>query len=184
MTASQRNGKQGSRNPANKPTAVSTWKKSAQAPILVLPSGNAMRVRKIGLQALMKTGKMPNSLMAYAEKAVKKGKKQEVTEQDMLAILQDEEQIREIAKFMDEVTILCAEEPVVHPVPEEGVERSDELLYVDEIDEEDKSFLFQAVMGGTTDVETFRSEHAGNVAAIRGRENVGGKAKRAPRDRR
>lgn len=183
MTASQRNGKQGSRNPAKQPTAVSTWKKQAQSPVLVLPSGNAMRVRKIGLTALMKTGIMPNSLMSFAEKAVKKGKKEEMTEQDMLAVLQDDKQIAEIAKFMDEVTILCAEEPEVHRVPEAGVERQDDLLYVDEIDEEDKSFLFQAVMGGTTDVETFRAEHAGNVAALRGREDVGGKAKRPRRDR-
>jgi hypothetical protein len=181
MTASQRNGKHGSGNPAKKVTSAAAWKKSAQVPPLTLPSGNVMRVRKIGLQALMKTGKMPNSLMAYAERAVKKGKREEVTEQDMLAILQDEEQIKEIATFMDEVTMLCAEEPQVHPVPEAGVERQDDLLYVDEIDEEDKSFLFQAVMGGTTDVETFRAEHAGYVAAVRGRKDVGGKAKQPRR---
>lgn len=184
MTASQRNGKTGSRNPAKQPTSVSAWKKSAEVPILILPSGNAMRVRKIGLQALMKTGIMPNSLMSYAEKAVKKGKKEEVTEADMVSILADEKQVREIARFMDEVTLLCAQEPEVHRVPEEGVERDPNLLYVDEIDEEDKSFLFQAVMGGTTDVEQFRAEHAGNVAAVRGRENVGGKAKQSGRNRR
>lgn len=186
MTASQRNGKQQSGNPAkrDRPTSVSSWKKQAQSPLLTLPSGNVMRVRKIGLQALMKTGIMPNSLMSYADKAVQKGKKQEVTDQDMVAILQDEKQVKEIATFMDEVTILCAEEPAVHRLPEEGVEKDDDLLYVDEVDEEDKMFLFQVVTGGTTDVETFRAEHAGNVAAVHRRQDVGGKAKQPRRDRR
>jgi hypothetical protein len=183
MTAPRKSGKTGSRNPANKPTDASTWKKTTQAPLLTLPSGNVMRVQKIGLQALMKTGKMPNSLMAYADRAVKKGKKQEVTDEDMVKVLQDEDQLREISNFMDTVTIICAQEPKVYPVPEEGVERDDDLLYVDDIDEDDKSFLFQAVMGGTTDVETFRAERAGNVAAVRRRQNMGGKAKQSPRDR-
>jgi hypothetical protein len=182
MTAPQKTGKTGSRNPANRPTAVSAWKKQAASPLLTLPSGNTMRVRKMGLQALMKTGKMPNSLMTYAQKAVQKGKKEEVSEVDMMEILQDEEKIKEIGQFMDEVTILCAEEPEVHPLPEEGVEKDDNLLYVDEVDEEDKMFLFQVVTGGTTEVETFREEHAGNVAAVRGRQDLGGKAKRARRD--
>lgn len=183
MTAPRKTGKTGSRNPANKGvTPVAAWKKSAQSPLLTLPSGNVMRVKKIGLQALMKTGKMPNSLMAYADAAVKKGKKQEVTEKQMVEILQDEDQVREIANFMDTVTIICAEEPEVHPLPDDGVEKDPDLLYVDEIDEEDKSFLFQAVMGGTTDVETFRAEQSGNVAAVRRRQNMGSQAKRTPRD--
>lgn len=182
MTAPQKSGKTGSRNPANRPTSVAAWKKQAASPLVTLPSGNTMRIRKIGLQALIKTGKMPNSLMTYAQKAVQKGKKQEVTEVDMLGILQDEKKVREIAEFMDEVTIICAEEPEVHPLPEEGVDKDADLLYVNEVDEEDKMFLFQVVTGGTTEVETFREEHASNVAAVRGRQDVGGKAKRPRRD--
>lgn len=183
MTASRKTGKTGSRNPANQPTSVAQWKKNALPPLVTLPSGNAMRVKKMGLQALMRTGKMPNSLMSYAEKAVKKGKKEEVTDADMMEILQDKKKLEEIAKFMDEVVILCAAEPEVHPIPEEGVERNDEILYVDEIDEEDKNFIFQVVTGGTTDVENFREEHSRNVAALRGRENMGGSSKRSPRNR-
>lgn len=182
MTAPQKSGKTGSRNPGNRPTSVAAWKKSSASPMLTLPSGNTMRVKKIGLQALMKTGIMPNSLMTYAQNAVKKGKKEEVTEVDMLEILQDEKQVKEIAKFMDEVTIICAEEPQVHRLPAEGVEKDDDLLYVDEVDDEDKMFLFQVVTGGTTEVETFREEHASNVAAVRGRQNMGSKAKRPRRD--
>lgn len=174
MTASQRSGKTGSRNPANKATSVSAWKKSTVPPIVEMPSGNLMRVRRIGLQALIKMGTLPNSLMAIADRAVGKGKQkpQEVSNEELVDLLKDRKKVEEIGRFMDQVTILCAYEPKVEPLPPEGVERDDDVLYVDEVDEEDKMFLFQVVTGGTTDVEAFRREHGSTMADIRGRENV------------
>lgn len=172
MTATRKSGKTGSKNPANKPTPVSAWKKSSEPPLMMMPSGNYMRVKKIGLKALMATGAMPNSLMSFAQKAVAKGKKETVSDEDMVDILKDPKRVAEITEFMDKVAILCAAEPAIHPTPDEGVERDDDLLYVDEVDEEDKMFLFQVVTGGTTDVEQFRAEHAGNVASLRGREDL------------
>lgn len=191
MTA-PRTGKTGSRNPANReprqqkaaPTPVSAWKKSAEIPILELPSGNAMRVKKIGLQSLMATGIIPNSLMGFVQKAVAKGKAEQVTEDDMAALLADENRIREITELMDKVTVLCAQEPEVHPLPDEGVERDDEALYIDEVDGEDKMFIFQVVCGGTTDLEQFRAEQQRNVAPLHRRENVGGSSQRPRRNRR
>lgn len=172
MTAPRRTGKTGSKNPAAKPTSVAAWKKSAVAPPVLMPSGNYMRIKKIGLQALIKMGTMPNSLMAVAQKAVAKGQKEEVSDADMVDMLNDPKKVEEIGRFMDQVTILCAQEPEIHPLPPEGVERNDEFLYIDEVDEEDKMFLFQVVTGGTTDVETFRKQHESTVASLRGREDV------------
>lgn len=187
MTASQRNGRTESRNPANKPkpapTSVTAWKKSAEIPVLELPSGNAMRVKKIGAQALMATGIIPNSLMGYVQKAIAKGKAEEVTEEDMAELLKDEKKVQEIGRLMDKVTILCAQEPEVHEAPAPGVERDDSLLYVDEIDGEDKMFIFSVVCGGTTSVEQFRAEHERNVASVHGRENVGRPPQRPRRNR-
>lgn len=176
MTASQRNGKQGSRNPAKKPTSVSAWKKSAEIPPLELPSGNYMRIRKIGLQALIQTGIMPNSLMSIAQKAVAKGSDGKaapgVEEAQLLDLVNDSGKVAEISKFMDNVMVHCAQEPEVHPVPHDEVDRDPELLYVDEVEEEDKMFVFQVVTGGTTDVEAFRRETGTTMAAIRGRQDV------------
>jgi hypothetical protein len=50
--------------------------------------------------------------------------------------------------------------------------RDDELVYVDEVAEEDKMFLFQVVTGGTTDVESFREELGSTMDDIRGRQDV------------
>lgn len=173
MTAPRKTGKTGSRNPANKATTASAWKKSALPPLIEMPSGNMMRVRKIGMQALMKTGIMPNSLLSIAQKAVQKGKGDgEVSEDEMLELMQDPEKVGQIGDFMDRVTILCAAEPTVLALPDEGVERDEDQLYVDDIEEEDKMFIFQIVTGGTADVEQFRNELGSTMASIRGREDV------------
>lgn len=174
MTA-PKNGKTGSRNPAKKPTAVGAWKKTALAPLLELPSGNVIRIKKVGMQALLKAGLMPNSLMSFAQKAVGKGTGQpaeEMSQEDMAEIMANPERIAEISDAIDSVTIFVAQEPRVFPLPDEGVERDEELLYIDEVEEEDKIFIFQAVTGGTTEVETFRAEHSAGMAAIHRLENV------------
>lgn len=173
MTAPRKTGKTGSRNPAKKPTAASAWKKSAVPPLLEMPSGNYMRVKKIGLQALVTKGIVPNSLLGIAEKAIAKGQqKQGPSESDLVDLVQDQEKVAEIGQFMDEVVMLCAAEPIVHPLPPEGVERDDDILYIDEVDDEDKMFIFQVVTGGTTDVESFRAETGATMATLRGRQDV------------
>lgn len=176
MTAN-RNGKTGSRNPANKPTSVTAWKKaSASAPPVLLPSGNYMRIRKVGMQVLLKTGLMPNNLMSLVKKSLDKaeGKKNDdvVSTEDAQELLMDPEKLQGLMDFLDRMTIFVAQEPSVMPDPGEGVERDDSLLYVDEVDFEDKMFIFQVVCGGTTDVESFRAEHSAAMADIRGRENL------------
>jgi len=174
MTAS-RSGKTGSRNPANKTTSVAAWKKTLVGVPMEMPSGNVMRIKKIGLQALIKTGIMPNSLMTIAQRAVGKGQgkpAQGVDDGELLELINDPEKVHQISTFMDQVAILCAQEPKVHPVPDNEDDRDDELLYVDELDEEDKMFIFQVVTGGTTDVEAFRRETGATMASIRGREDL------------
>jgi hypothetical protein len=138
-----------------------------------MPSGNYMRIKKVGLQALIKTGTMPNALMGIAQKAVEKGSKVDgVSDEEMLSLLQDPKKVEQIGTFMDKVVMMCAQEPQVHPLPDQGVERDEEMLYIDEVEDEDKMFIFQVVTGGTTDVAAFREEHGATMAAIRGREDV------------
>lgn len=154
-------------------TSVAAWKKTTVPALTEMPSGNLMRIRKIGLQALIKTGVMPNSLLQMSQKAVAKGQKAEgPSDDDLLGLINDPKKVEEIGDFMNKVTVLCAYEPKVHPIPDEGVERDEELLYVDEIEEEDKMFLFQVVTGGTTDLESFRAETGAAMASLRGREDV------------
>jgi hypothetical protein len=163
-----------------KPTRASSateWKKKAAGELIDLPSGLTMRVRKIGIQALMKTGIMPNSLMGIVQSSLDKGKgRPGMDEAAVMELIGDEKKVREIGEFMDKMVIAVAMEPKIHPMPAvvDGVEaaRDDDLVYVDEVAEEDKMFLFQVVTGGTTDVESFREELGSTMDDIRGRQDV------------
>jgi hypothetical protein len=158
-----------------KTTSVGQWKKKNQVPPLLLPSGCVMKIRKIGLQALMQMGVLPNSLLGFAQKAVAQGEgkgAEGLSDQELMELVGNPEQVAEIGRFMDKMMCLVAAEPEVHPAPAAGVERDDELLYVDEIDDEDKMFIFQVVTGGTTDIAEFRRETSAAMATVRGREDV------------
>jgi hypothetical protein len=82
---------------------------------------------------------------------------------------------------MDNVACRVIVEPKIHPRltqadvdawnaenPDALVEdieelRDDEQLYADELPDDDKSFLFQWISGGTADLATFRREHEQGV---------------------
>lgn len=177
MTAN-RSGNPAKRNTA-KPTTVSAWKKSAEVPLHQLPSGNWIRIRKIGMQGFMKLGMIPNALMPFIEKGVKKGKgaapaPNELDGEAMAAMLSDGKALQEMANFFDRMVVEVCTEPKILPLPKmdedgnEHEERDPDQLYVDDIDEEDKTFIFQLCTGGTTDVERFRAERDSAVELVQG----------------
>ena len=51
--------------------------------------------------------------------------------------------------------------------------REEPPIYTDEIDIDDKTFIFNFVVGGTRDVESFRSEYGDALADVQPREDVG-----------
>lgn len=55
------------------------------------------------------------------------------------------------------------EKDVGNDIPDE--DRDEELLYADDVDIEDKQFIFQFVVGGSSDLEQFRREQAATVEA-------------------
>lgn len=148
---------------AAKPTSVAEWKKSASDTI-ELPSGKFMRIRKIGMQALVAAGVIPNSLMSIMQSALDKGKG--VEDKVMANMAQNPDSLIDMVMMMNRITCMIAYEPQVHMPPKNEADRDEELLYADEVDEVDKSFLFQLVSGGTSDLETFRQEHAASMDAV------------------
>lgn len=169
LTANTPATKAAKKTTAKKPTSAKAWKQASAEPI-ELPSGNYMRVRRIGMQTLMATGKMPNALMNIVRSAVDKGTGMDGV--DMADVVGDEKQLAEMMKFMDDLCCMVSVDPKVHPIPKNEADRDDETLYADEVDMDDKSFLFQLVTGGTTDLEQFRAATDANVAAVSGLQNV------------
>lgn len=161
--------------PAKKRTATSAqdWK-SSNAHEVEVPSGNVALVRRKGMQAFLKKGMIPNSLMPIVQKAIKSG------DFDMKEGLEnlDEKMLQDIMDMYDTVVVECVVQPKVTAVPtdDEGNalpydQREEGLLYVDEVDFEDKVFLFQWVVGGTKDLEQFRQQQSAavdNVLASKG----------------
>lgn len=142
------------------PTSAIEWKKksSVGTPIRV-PSGNMALVKRPGMQVFLSQGIIPNSLMGFISDALKSGKPQV---QD-LEINQDT--MKDLMRLVDQVTVQCCIEPEVNPVPVDNKDnallkdyRDPEKLYVDEVDVEDKMFIFNYAVGGTTDVESFREK--------------------------
>lgn len=167
-------------NPATraKATAVSAWKKSTRLTPILLPSGNYMSFKRVGMEVFLTSGMMPNSLMGFAQRAVEKGRAQGMTTDEISDLMSDTDKIAELVTFIDKAICFVSVEPKVHPVPldDEGEvdesQRSDELLYVDEVGLEDKMFIWQLVAGGTTNVESFRTESAAVLASVHRGEDL------------
>lgn len=146
-------------------TSVSQWKKSTQGTPLVVPSGNTCMVRPLGMDVLVKSGMIPNSLMGFITQALSKGKAPSQQDDFSIANLGGE-QLEEILNLFDAVCVQVVLDPPVYPTPEEGMARHEDRLYVDEVEFGDKVFIFQFAVGGTRDLEKFRQESESYLASV------------------
>ena len=173
-------------------SSVAEFKKKSGG-LTELPSGLVVKLRnKGGMRGFLASGIIPNSLMGIVQDAIGKG-----TAPDMSGIVDDqghmnEEMLNDMLLMTDRVVMDVMVDPVVLPAPTEAdVEewnrthraakdkvkepddlRDDEELYIDEVDEEDKAFIFQWVTGGTRDVEQFRKELAAGMDDLGGLQSL------------
>ena len=149
-------------------TPVSQWKQKGQPTPLELPSGNTCLVRPVGMDAFIKQGIIPNTLLGLVQKSLKAGTAEEMDDLDEFTAeaLEDPEKLQSIFEVADSVTVYCVVEPPVHPVPTDRDAREADLLYVDEIDLDDKLFIFNFAVGGSRDLEAFRQQTAGGVGPV------------------
>lgn len=169
------------------PTSAADWKKS-QAPTdavpLPLPSGNTALVQPLGMPELLKRGLIPNPLISSIssvltkadarmtggdpEKAEKKARKELAEQMDTWA--QDPTKMAAVFEMADSITLACVLKPEVHPAPEPGedgsVSRDPGLLYIDQVDVDDKFYVMSFGMSGVRDLDGFRAELAGSVGAL------------------
>lgn len=141
---------------------------------LDVPSGNTCLVRRPGVQGLIKEGLLDSldsltSLVQIEHIDSKDPKKMAEAVQGLAGRKED------LAKGMEMVDrALCAVivQPKVLPVPKSEEDRDPELLYIDEVDEEDKMFIFQYVLGGSKDLERFREERQKLLGGLQSGEDV------------
>lgn len=174
-TAASRSG-----NPAKRAevevTSVSEFKKK-QGGLMELPSGAKMRLKNPGgMRVFIQAGTIPNSLMGIVQENLDKGTKgkasQDIADKIVGPDGVDEQLVKDMLHMMNVVICECAVEPQVHMPPDDEADRDDDLLYADEVDDEDKMFVFQWVTGGTRDLEQFRGELSTELGALDRRANV------------
>lgn len=151
--------------------------KRAKGPI-ELPSGLYMELKKPGLLALAKDGIIPNSLMGIVDAGIQAGKAPEPAE----ILGKGGVDLTEMENMVNNVICEVAVDPEVLPLidpetMEPWTERDEDQVYVDDLEETDKMFIFQYSTGGTRDLEQFRRESADLLAPVSGQQAVGRKAK-------
>ena len=152
---------------AAKASSASDFKKRKKGHPLLLPSGLTLICQRVGLRNFLSSGDIPNPLMPIVEEALDKGSKMDV--QKMISNEEGEvdlDMIRDMYEMVDQLVVAASVEPKVHEVPEDDDDRDDDLVYVDEVDDEDKMFIFQWCIGGTDDIARFRQEAETDLVAV------------------
>lgn len=151
---------------------------------LELPSGNVCKVRRVGIESLMAENVFGDSLMPIIQKSMDNAKGGKPVEVDLKPedIMGDPQRMKEILDSFNKVTALVVVEPKcryhrreVKPgewevIPES--ERDEEIVYTDEVDMQDKSFIFQFVVGGSSDLASFREQSGEGLADVLDGEDV------------
>ena len=161
-----------------------TWKRN-KGEDLLLPSGNTAFVKRPGPTAFLTQGLLPDSLTPIVQDAINTGKG--IKKEKMSELTSSQEGIASMLDAMDRVLVSVVVEPKVlyhrRPVTDEDGEpvlnngkevfedipeddRDDDLLYSDDVDIEDKMFVFNFAVGGTRDLERFREEHSAGMGDI------------------
>lgn len=145
---------------------------------LTVPSGQLCLVRRPGLEGLMKAGVLHNvdSLTQVVnEKHLKrvKGKQAAVDpEINMSSLMKDDEAMAEVTNVIDKVICYCVVKPEIHRTPNDVTRRQPGVVYADMVDLVDKMFIFNFVVGGTRDLESFRGGLDALVGSVEAGEGV------------
>lgn len=159
---------------------------------LKVPSGQLCLVKRVGPQGLMEAGILENvdTLTALVTKMIEKsqGKKpqdrrrkgqdtNEITDADVIEIMKKPEDLRQIMSVVNRAVIYCVVEPKIHETPEDPKERETSKVYIDQVDLNDRMFIFNFVVGGTRDLEKFREQSAEVVGGVEAKQSTRRKTK-------
>ena len=193
MATKKKNRKGISGNPAKKArqarqvTKASQWGRIATVDLL-LPSGNVALVRRPGLVELLGAGVFPDELLSFVQKSMDnaklrlQGKTPEdgttTPKEEIEMLSKDPESIAKMYKVFDMTCAYSVVEPPVayHMTREDKLilesERDPDVVYTDRILDADKIFIFNFVVGGTSDLSRFRDEQSAVVANLSDGQDV------------
>lgn len=154
---------------------------------LELPSGNVCLAKRADIMALLGEGVFPDSFTAIITETIAKAQKgpgprdhlppqdeqnQNVANEAMQKVLENPDQLRNLMKSFDRVVVMSVIQPKVALATDEqgniipDADRDENLVYTDDVDPEDKMFIFNWVVGGSADIDKFRQETSDLVAGV------------------
>jgi hypothetical protein len=178
------------------PTPAKEWKSSKSAKPIEVPSGNIAMVRRRSLEIWWKTGKIPNLLLPMVRQSIATGGPAKIIKEHDWT----EDELMQMVQMMDTAVVECVDEPRVYRDPVcksckreerdaihseheyDGEERDPEKLYVNDVDFDDKAFIYQYVIGAVDDVASFRKQQAVNVEPVPDGAEVDDEAEQPARD--
>lgn len=146
---------------------------------LLCPSGQLALVRRPGVEGLLKAGILHqlDSLTALVQQNL--DGKNASTEAALDDMMRDPEKLANMMRIIDKVVCYVVVKPEVQTTPDDITRRQDGVVYADMVDLEDKLFILNYAVGGTRDLERFRSEHTAGMGALADGQGPRKVAKRA-----
>lgn len=169
-------------NPAKRVSKVSDWKRTSTAVEIELPSGHVALCNRIGMKSFLEKGTIPDTLTPIVEGMIRD--KQFLPPEKAKEVASDLKVVLETQEMLDRALVMTVVSPKVHLPPGCAVcgkwqdyndddahnrkssnfshdyvqeDRREDRLYSDEVDLEDKLFLFNWSVGGGTDLTSFRA---------------------------
>ena len=159
-------------------TAAAQWKKPSGGVAVELPSGNVCLAQAVPMQKMLGMDIIPNELMGVVSRALEQGES-DIDGSELLGALKGDgdtmDAVKKAQRMVDQAVLRIVVEPKVldnlvkvednggvgwRPLDEtelaENRARFGEVLYIDDVDELDKMYLFQWAVGGSPDIANFR----------------------------
>lgn len=145
---------------------------------LEVPSGQICQVRRPGPEGLIRagvinsidslTGIVQNELIPSADGS---------TKIDPAKLVENVKAMEEVIHVTDRIVCYVVLQPEIVMTPNDVTTREDGVIYADMVGLEDKMFIMQYALGGTRDLETFRTESAADVASMGAKPKAARKSK-------
>jgi hypothetical protein len=122
----------------------------------------------VGAEAFLEAGLIPNSLipiLQYQLECAEKGQEPDLKKM-YDDLLKQDDGAADMLRMANAVTVHCVTAPPVAAAVLPGMPRDPNILYVDQVDFDDKLFIMQFAMGGTRDLEQFRQQQVAHVALV------------------
>ena len=165
----KKKGQSGDPRKVKRPTAANRWNANIQHE-LTLPSGNVCLVKRPGLLELLGADIFTDDMISLVSKEIANAKLRMEgkpivdgnPEEEVDEIMNDPKRVAQMFEMFDRTLVYAVVEPRVeyhkddagNVIPWE--DRNPDAVYTDQVLDTDKTFIFQYVSGGSSDLNRFR----------------------------